>query len=313
MGSLGIFIQSDRFEVMSDDAPESGSQGIGVITENTSVDSTLQLISNEESTVGCHQSVLKNESKGKESFIMDGIKHVADMDNSVNEKDAEVDVSFNSVKKRHKSTEKRFSCEHCEFECRFWVQLDEHSIAVHTDKMFSCDKCEFTATKLMYVRKHVNQVHRGHKKGKFQCEECDYKALNPLKISEHQKLYHKKIEGSTVNSFGEFSCDKCTFKASKIVSLRIHDKLVHIGKGSFKCENCGFKASNQERLMKHQTKYHRKDNFGVKPLAVKDVKPSKPRRVKIQEEIFHCHLCDFTTHFKKSLDRHVKRFHEDRY
>lgn len=140
-----------------------------------------------------NNAVTKDEhvkSEIRERLLNDTIEHVVEMARRFSVEPVEKDANCNYVKRvvKNKSTEPRFSCEHCKFECRFWIQLVEHSNNDHTSELFHCKKCSFKTSKLMHVKNHNKQVHIG--KGRFSCNVCGFKALNPQKLEWHQKYHH---------------------------------------------------------------------------------------------------------------------------
>jgi len=198
------------------------------------------------------------KSKQQVSLVTETIEHVVSLARSFaveTKEESKKDINSNdviSVEKR-KSVKPRFFCEHCKFECRFWIQLVEHSNIVHPNKQFQCKKCDF--------------------------------------------------------------------KTSKLINLKQHDRTVHVGKGSFKCDVCGFKATSSLKLVWHQSYQHK---MGVMKQLVKEKKKTSqqtllsqkvvrkvPRgKIPPQVEKLHCHVCQFQTFYKKSLRKHVVRFHE---
>eukprot|EP00092_Neocalanus_flemingeri_P097939 GFUD01124871.1.p1 GENE.GFUD01124871.1~~GFUD01124871.1.p1 ORF type:complete len:326 (-),score=87.91 GFUD01124871.1:32-865(-) len=155
------------------------------------------------------------------------------------------DENCNSVKE-----EPRFFCEHCDYKCRFFRQLIEHSCVLHPESMFSCENCDFKSKKLLNIKMHRKRVHIGA--GKYQCDVCEYKGLNPYKLELHKKFHHAK---------------------------RIKKKQMRKSKKS---------ASSS--MMEGARGQSRTSGWTA--------------------GIFHCHGCDFKTMFSKSLERHLKRFHE---
>jgi len=243
MRSLGLVIPPDKLAVVNVEAEAS----------------ELPMISRE--TVAKKSGGKEKKTKRKSS-IDDTIEIVVNMakrfvDESNEDEMSSKDINCN-VKGilRNKSNEPRFSCEHCLFKCRFWTQLEDHSV-VHTDVKFSCKKCPFKTSKLINVKNHDRHVHVG--KGNYPCDVCGFKALNLIRLKWHKKFHHKKREGAIPN------------------------------------------------LKKNKSKKSKKDGSTLK------VTRTRSGQVKIPEEIFHCHVCEFNTLFQKSLDKHLRRFHDDKF
>jgi len=225
MRSLGLHIPADRLQVDFDSSDN-------VMVTNHAVDRDEHV----ESEIG-----------RKESLIDDTIEHVVEMAREFSVKPVKKDANFNYVKRvmKNKSTEPRFSCEYCKFECRFWIQLVEHSNNDHTGELFHCKKCSYKTTKLMHVKSHDKQVHVG--KGSFPCNVCGFKAPNPRKLDWHQKYHHKmkqpvkskssqhipkevprrSLRGNIPSPVDMLHCSACQFKSFSKKSLRRHFKRFH--------------------------------------------------------------------------------------
>ena len=171
------------------------------------------------------------------------------------ERDHDQDINGNNFSKNKKAKDfhPKFSCEHCDFRCRFWVGLEEHANTVHKNKKFHCEKCGFETTRLKNVRIHNKHVHVG--KGNLICEVCGFKAKTVNKLAWHEKHLHRNVLSATKNE---------QTAVSKTKSKPI-----------------------------------------VKKLLKKTLRVKRPLPV----DMLHCHVCDFKTFYKKSLVRHVLKFH----
>jgi len=161
-------------------------------------------------------------------------------------------VSKNNVKV--KPVHLKFSCEHCNFRCRFRLGLEKHANTVHKDKKFRCEKCDYETTKLRNVKIHDKHIHVGE--GRLVCQECGFKAKTDSKLAWHENHVHKsstKKDGKSVESMLKL---KPTLKERAKKTLRV------------------------------------KKSFPV--------------------DILYCHACDFKTFYKKSLAKHVLKFHKSK-
>merc|ERR1719431_1598915 len=50
-------------------------------------------------------------------------------------------------KTRRKSTDVKHSCQFCDFKCRFFIQLVNHTNTSHAGSQFNCDQCSYQGTK----------------------------------------------------------------------------------------------------------------------------------------------------------------------
>ena len=103
------------------------------------------------------------------------------------------------------------------------------------------------------------------------------------------------------------------------MNVKLHDRSVHIGKGSFTCDVCVFKASSPVKLVWHQKFQHKQlvkkqivkekrkklSTLPLKEISRKKIRDKTPPHV----ETLHCHVCQFQTFYKKSLRKHIIRFH----
>jgi len=228
MRSLGLHIPADRLQV-DFDSPDN------------------VMVTNHAVTIDEH---VESESERKGRLLDDTIEHVVEMARRFSvEPPVEKDANCNYVKRvvKNKSTEPRFSCEYCKFECRFWIQLVEHSNNDHTGELFHCKKCSYKTTKLMHVKSHDKQVHVG--KGSFSCNVCQFKAPNSRKLEWHQKYHHKMKQ--TVKSKSSKHISKEVPRRSLRGNSPSHVDMLH-------CSECQFKSFSKKSLRRHYKRFHEK-------------------------------------------------------
>lgn len=148
---------------------------------------------------------------------------------------------------------------------------------------------------------------------KFSCEHCNYRCRFRLGLEKHANTVHKDKK---------FRCEKCDYETAKLKNVKIHDKHIHVGEGRLVCQECGFKAKTDSKLTWHENHVHKsstkKDGKSVE--SVPNLKPTLKERVKktlrvkksFPVDILYCHACDFKTFYKKSLAKHVLKFHESK-
>jgi len=196
--------------------------------------------------------------------------------------DSEVkDINRNIIKKKIKSDFPKLFCEHCEFSCKHRKGL----------------------------KAHLDEV---HKKNKFSCEHCEFKCKFWVGLKAHSEKDHKD---------NKFSCKKCHFEACSLINIKKHDKKVHVGKGNLVCEKCGFRAISVSKMAWHKDRVHKKVIFpveadknvesSIKKTIIKDkIKKTLRAKKPVSVDLLHCHVCDFKTFHKKSLEKHIVRFHK---
>eukprot|EP00092_Neocalanus_flemingeri_P107488 GFUD01137956.1.p1 GENE.GFUD01137956.1~~GFUD01137956.1.p1 ORF type:complete len:488 (-),score=149.42 GFUD01137956.1:84-1547(-) len=156
----------------------------------------------------------------------------------------------------------------------------------------------------------------------FTCEHCDDKFRFYSQLLEHSRAIHNEQM---------FSWENCDFKSKNLLCIKKHKKRLHFGAGKYNCDNCEFKAQNPLKLKFHKKFHHkRSEKIADEDLLVglkkrkskKSASSSSINKVNQPisriagrkfnpEGVFHCHVCDFKTMFSKSLERHLKRFHEE--
>jgi len=258
MRSLGLHIPADRLQVdfdSPDNVMVTTHTPDNVMVTNHTPDNVMVtkhssdnvMVTSHEVTINEH---VESESERKGRMLDDTIEHVVEMARRFSvEPPVEKDANCNYVKRvvKNKSTEPRFSCEYCKFECRFWIQLVEHSNNDHTGELFHCKKCSYKTTKLMHVKSHDKQVHVG--KGSFSCNVCQFKAPNSRKLEWHQKYHHKMKQ--TVKSKSSKHISKEVPRRSLRGNSPSHVDMLH-------CSECQFKSFSKKSLRRHYKRFHEK-------------------------------------------------------
>jgi len=230
MRSLGLYIQADRLQV-----DFASAENVMVIN---------RAVTKDEHVV--------SDIENKERLLDDTIEHVVEMARKYSVELVEKDANCNYVKRviKNKSTEPRFSCEHCKFECRFWIQLVDHSNTDHTSELFHCKKCSYKTSKLMHVKSHDKQVHIG--KGSFSCNVCGFKAPNPQKLEWHHKYHHRmKQPVKKVKSKSRQPIPKEVSRRSLRGNIPSTVDMLH-------CSACQFKSFSKKSLGRHFKRFHEK-------------------------------------------------------
>ena len=226
-------------------------QSLKVYVKEFDIKDTEHAISNKEAlkSVQDFSSVINTNEVSKRVLLLP----MADEFARVECEDGQ-DINGNILKsKKAKVVHPKFSCEHCNFRCRFWTGLEEHANSIHKNKKFHCEKCGFETTRLKNVRIHNKHVHVGE--GNLICEVCGFKAKTVNKLAWHEKHLHRNVSSATKN----------------------------------------------EQTVVSKTK--------SKPIVKKLLKKTLRVKRPLPVDMLHCHVCDFKTFYKKSLVRHVLKFH----
>ena len=187
-------------------------------------------------------------------------------------------------------------------------KVSKHVLLIPMAEEFPADTSDIDQDMNGDVFKDINAKPMHHK---FLCEHCNFRCRFRLGLEKHANTVHKDKK---------FRCEKCDYETSKLRNVKIHHKHIHVGVGRLVCEMCGFKAKTDSKLAWHISHVHKscadKDGKSVelklKPTLKESVK--KAQRVKkfFPVDMLHCHVCDFKTFYKKSLAKHVLKFHESK-
>ena len=168
-----------------------------------------------------------------------------------------VEISDETEKSQHLSTEECFKCEICSIITKTKSQLEIHVRIQHTDVgKFSCSECEYiTDTENMLathkIQKHDSnnlKVNSPNTQSSFKCKHCDYSGSK----TEDLELHVFKTHGKTT-----FCCSFCELELPTISDLKSHVSSSHTGNEcSKKCKEYdlleqSYKAlkENYERLV----------------------------------------------------------------
>ena len=166
----------------------------------------------------------------------------------------------------------RFSCDKCDYKCKFKCYLNKHIREVHDKiKDFECDKCDAKYSTNGHLQAHIKQVHDKIKD--FECPDCEYKCSTNNHLLQHVKMVHDKIK--------DFECPDCGYKFTLNGCLQKHIKRIHDKIKDFECPDCDYKCSTNGDLQKHIKQVHDK---------IRD---------------FECPDCDYKFSTNGDLQRHI--------
>eukprot|EP00092_Neocalanus_flemingeri_P107490 GFUD01137958.1.p1 GENE.GFUD01137958.1~~GFUD01137958.1.p1 ORF type:complete len:461 (-),score=129.64 GFUD01137958.1:84-1466(-) len=333
MNSLGLVIKPDRMEVVEGlEVIVSRRESGAILQEN--VQTQRESLMNE--TI---EDVLRKANKFADETTKEA--NCLNQDEPDKGKYLECDVCKKVVARkcnlvRHMMTHQgiKFNCSECNSSYSREEKLVDHQKNKHNyvRKKISelkdakskslPGKLQYATTKVA-TDKSVSQLNLVVKdKLTFTCEHCDDKFRFYSQLLEHSRAIHNEQM---------FSWENCDFKSKNLLCIKKHKKRLHFGAGKYNCDNCEFKAQNPLKLKFHKKFHHkRSEKIADEDLLVglkkrkskKSASSSSINKVNQPisriagrkfnpEGVFHCHVCDFKTMFSKSLERHLKRFHEE--
>lgn len=217
------------------------------------------------------------------------------------------------VKLKH-TTDKAVECQYCGKICNNKYYLASHIKIVHTNDSWSkCDYCDKQFKSKRNIRRHIEYTHLGMQR--YKCIECETLFKEKRSLRKHVRTKHPnstafpqchicqkrfesakscKIHLKLLHSFNmnTHPCDLCSVSFTSIEALNIHLSTKHLAEDEiYKCEECNMVFKGQESFDQHNENYH---------VNIPTLK---------QNCLPRCIICmkDFST--RKTLKRHIKKFH----
>ena len=134
----------------------------------------------------------------------------------------------------------------------------------------------------------------------FKCRSCDKRFSSKSNLNKHIKIHDEKKA---------FKCDVC-FKAFNQKSNLTQHYKTHTGEKPFGCQVCDKKFAYKCALVQHQATHS--DVRSVKCSICPEGRYFKTKHQLANHMIYHyepkfaCSHCDYKTHTKYNLDRHLK-------
>lgn len=218
------------------------------------------------------------------------------------------------IKLKHTSDE-AVECELCGKICSNKYYLASHIKIVHNNDSWSkCDYCDKQFKSKRNIRRHIEYTHLGMQR--YKCIECETLFKEKRSLRKHVRtkhpdstafpqchICHKRFESAKsckihlklLHSFNmnTHPCDLCSVSFGSNEALRIHLNTKHLAKDEiYKCEDCNLVFKGQEKFEQHNELYH----VNLVPNIKQKILP-------------RCIICikDFST--RKTLKRHIKKFH----
>lgn len=218
------------------------------------------------------------------------------------------------IKLKH-TTDEAVECEICGKQCNNKYYLASHIKIVHNnDSWAKCDYCNKEFKSKRNIRRHIECTHLGMQR--YKCIECETLFKEKRSLRKHVRTKHPnsaifpqchvcykrfesakscKIHLKLLHSFNmnTYPCDLCSVSFSSNEALLIHLRTKHLAEDEiYKCEECNLVFKGHEKFDQHNELNHVN--------LVPNVK---------QKLLPQCVICmkDFST--RKTLKRHIKKFH----
>ena len=161
-------------------------------------------------------------------------------------------------------------------------ELKSHTTNIHTDIKHKCEICfKMIKGSISQLKCHIRQAHQGKKKD-YICTPCGKPFANKTNLQYHKDRTHKGLK------FGK--CDQCLKEFTTAYSLKNHIKIVHEGQKPFHCDLCDTSFRSKLTLAVHKTEVHNEGGVFKR---------------------HECGACDKKYYKKDSLERHIKKCHEE--
>ena len=219
---------------------------------------------------------------------------------------------------RHKQDRaKGFTCSLCPKAFYSSGSLTEHVNAHHINEaVYHCKKCSYLTPYSSNMSRHMREKHGTGIVKSFECETCGYRANSRSTIRTHTMNMHGTAEK-------QLKCEKpgCTFTTNFSSGLRRH-LLVHgpdlQSHFPFACTfaACDFRRKLKSEMVQHELKHEASQIQLTCKICFKSGYPDK-LSVHFHNSNYHdqkswkCPLCDYAASHKCTLQRHIKKYHND--
>jgi DNA-directed RNA polymerase subunit RPC12/RpoP len=170
--------------------------------------------------------------------------------------DAAKDLESEGGMKLKRAHDDKYSCQFCDFKCRFFIQLVKHSNSRHASSVFNCDLCSYRGAKLMSLKIHKKHVHEGNSLGDFECDICGVKVLSLNKLIGHKKQNHK--QKFQENKSGKDLGQNAGPSSNQHSSPKVKTEISSVKKeGRYFCPICSFRSLYKPSLLRHMKTFHK--------------------------------------------------------
>ena len=220
--------------------------------------------------------------------------------------------------------EKRFACTSCDFQSFFSQSVKSHIISKHKGstaaqrKTLECSDCllDIKHSKCSPLWKKEKKYHKRKKKIKEEkglsrkkaktCQQCSYVTLKRAYLRSHEELSH----GQDSDPTKIISCKTCEFQTAIYTTMVDHVNSIHLKRRRFKCSGCALKSYSSKKIVTHINKEHPNSDGKAEKLTCGECIFNRGdhhcHESYTEGKIYDCNQCDYTTHRKPNLMRHMK-------
>lgn len=277
------------------------------------------------------QNVEKSMVNTVQNEIEENVQNFDAMQSIVENKNVEYhyedEKQYEATEKFEEFTEK-FKCEKCNFETKFEGHISRHLSRLHNvvlDQEFQCDFCDYS-TKLksrlnIHLQKSLQEL-------TIKCPHCIFETYYSCQIKKHASIHFNEIFGtrqllqfSNNTEISPYIPNLGDMKQNMQQNLMTQQNVTHIHEMS--PINMGDMSHIQDNLIPNIPEH---SEFLTQENTVHAINGKSNNKYKLdansidwhsiqvlesdnKEKPFQCHMCDYTSKFKASVQRHFQRLH----
>lgn len=270
------------------------------------------------------QNVEKAKVNTVQNQIEESIQDYDAMQGIVEDKNAE----YRYVGEDNEATDQfelkeKFKCEKCSFETKYEVQISRHLIKVHNEILpheFRCEYCDYSITFKSKLDIHLQQ---SLQEQAIKCPHCIFETYYMCQIKKHASIHFNEVFGTrqlihfTNNTemspyTPDFGGTKQNMQQNLITEQNIHNEGSSVDMGHTPDIEDNF-MSEQTELQTDESTVHaingKSNNKYKLESGSIDWHSIQVLESDNKEKPFQCHMCDYTSKFKASVQRHFQRLH----
>ena len=204
----------------------------------------------------------------------------------------------------------RLTCEWCSKVFDNLDALRAHVKRCHQELMHQCQHCLRKFATRRTFEKHMDICTIGKKfNGRFHCPECSYNATKLNPVVNHYRTFHKQKPTKKCETCGANFVSRAKYYEHM---LKAHDVDVSSFRPVLTCEECSFKTMRPGLLRRHQEVHTRQPTSC--PVCSKVFISTRTLKKHVSKQhgsdvCFSCHLCQFSSKYKGTLESHQYRQH----